>query len=390
MFKKLFQIILLTISFLTFSCVSEQEQLQNYQHKARLCRYGSNYQKSIKYYEKALAVGKNINIPLFTTLNIYINLGENYLNIKKYDKALHYLKKAERLSSKTILKSYEYFQIFELQSMAYRGTGQFKIALEKAHYIYVKALKERKEDKHFHDELAAKYAILISSIYLDLDDFKNALKYMRQACDLAQNTHNLLLKKMTSEKLQKINHEFQIQTLTAKGLYFLKKKQFLKAYKYFSKLENITYMHRTSDGKQYAMANYYLGKLFLSKNEYFKAFEHVEKSINLIKKIDGENAEKLLYYELAALISYKLDNIDDAINFQHKAVFHSLKAYGSNNSRTVITSYFYALLLSRAKRTDEALSILEGIEVKAKKIFKPNSLANKRITALIKKLQFSK
>ncbi len=144
----------------------------------------ADYEKAQQNFEDALKASQaNDNKGMF--INCLGNLGNNYLNQKKYSEAINTFEKALKISKETDNK---YGMSIQLENLgnAYSDIGnQYFIRAMNSHHEALKIIDETGHEAYKYPHLAN-----LGSAYLRLGDFSTALKYNEEALKIAINSRD--------------------------------------------------------------------------------------------------------------------------------------------------------------------------------------------------------
>ncbi|MEA1936503.1 MAG: tetratricopeptide repeat protein [Patescibacteria group bacterium] len=153
---------------------------------ALILRILGEYDKAIKYYEKALEVYLKTtgeNHP--NTANTYNNLGIVYDSKSDYDKAIEYYKKALEIYLKTIGENHpDIANTYNNLGIVYRSKGEYDKAIE----YYKKALEIKlKTISENHPDVAGTYNNL-GVAYESKGEYDKAIEYYEKALEIELKT----------------------------------------------------------------------------------------------------------------------------------------------------------------------------------------------------------
>ena len=171
----------------------DESLIKIYNHRAFLYQELGNGMKALKYYKKAIDIASEIGLKDKKTLMAtYSNMASVYVDINNSKKALTYYEKALSYASTEHANSAYIYSglgsLYLLEGKNSKSLGSFQNAIRlKKKYLGVN-----------HPSFATTY-LKISTLYLQMKEYKNALKYEKKA--------------MSILNLQKREHSFLKQSL---------------------------------------------------------------------------------------------------------------------------------------------------------------------------------
>lgn len=145
----------------------------NSEHYSTLASYYSminNSDLSIQYYERGLTYCQNSNDKAL----FYSNLADEYINVKKYEKAEEYLNKSININSKD---AYVWFLYGNLKQIQDKNLEAFE--------YFEKSIKERKMDNFIQGQLFYSYSLCC----LNLEKCDLSKEYIIKALDIEPNNY---------------------------------------------------------------------------------------------------------------------------------------------------------------------------------------------------------
>lgn len=265
-----------------------------------------NYEKAINYFKKALNIYLSKYDTEYSQISyIYDNIGIVYIEKGEYNFAEDFFNKALRTRKKNFQKepkelAFSYTTIGNLYSIK----GEFNKALN----FYNKVLEIALNNFEFkHPNTAIAYNN-IGLTYRDKGQYDTALNYFYKAIDIQ------------IKKLGKTHPELCV-TYSAIGSVYFEKSEYEIAFKYFNKaldkqLKLLNIEHVDIISSYFNLSNYYLRKY-----EYDKAFEMLNKAFEIEIKISGKNHPIIadIYYNFGGIYLSKAE-FDTATNFYNKGL----------------------------------------------------------------------
>ncbi len=241
----------------------------------------------------------------------YYSLGEKFLQETKYDSALFYLEKVEKIFLNNRSWNY-YVKTLNGISHSLRGLGNYDSSL----VITNQALKFA-EQYFVSDTIIAQIFNQFGYTYRRKSNYKEALKYSIKAKEILNNYTSIPIKSENYSLLGQINDNL--------GKYD-------SALTYFEKAVNNTKEiyggNHPSLGTEYANASL----TYQKKGDYDKAIEYAFKSLELKRNAFGENHEDVatIYSNIGAFYFYIGEN-DLALEYYLKGLSIELKLLKDNN-----------------------------------------------------------
>ena len=243
-----------------------------------------------------------IQIRIFSKdINKNYEKGFYYLENKKYDKAIEYLKKAEE-------ETKDDYNLYYGLGNAYKKLGKVKEAI----IYYEKAYKSAKSKEEIFEA-----AGVIASLYYNQENPDLSIEFCKKALNNTQSTSDL------------------IRIYSLFGLVYTQKEMYQEAIKYFNKVISFD---NSND-----FSHYGLGKVYLNQKEYQKAISEFKKAIDI-------NPTYIKSHKFISIAYYELDDYERAIQHTEKALklINDLPSTERNKEKAMILNN-YAWILLKAK-----------------------------------------
>lgn len=157
----------------------------------------NNHNNAINYYQKAIEILRKESDSLNLGIALY-NTGDEYFNIKKYDKAILFFEESSLIFRNINNLVYNAFNLGSI-GMIYADQGKYVLAKQNIN----QAIEILEEEKYYSP--ISEYLTYMSDIYANQNDLTRAFSYSQRSLELAQKYG---LKKQISNanlKLSKLN-----------------------------------------------------------------------------------------------------------------------------------------------------------------------------------------
>ncbi len=199
---------------------SDESKFYFYSFLAEIAMHDTNFEKAHELIEKSLRISENTNTLEYEIPMLYIEKGEVYYKEKKFDNAILYLLKAEKLLVKYKLDFIKQEEMYALLAKSYKEKNDIENSLkyyEKANEVYKENDKRqgnisadiiKKYDlKSLKDELLAAEQsskrtknVLIVSIFIALTTVLSIIFFYKKREKNNQRKFEALLKSIENEK----------------------------------------------------------------------------------------------------------------------------------------------------------------------------------------------
>ena len=286
----------------------------------------SDYEKSLKYANKALKLANNISFAKGKAESLN-SIGICYMSQGVYASALEYFQKSLKISKKLIDKN-GISRIYVEIGTIYRFQGDFSKALE----YHRKALKIR-------EELGNKSGISnsynnIGIIYSIQGDYPKALEYFQKSLKIREE---LGIKSEISSCYNNI------------GIVYKNQGNYPKASEYYKKALKIH--EELSDKNGISIAYNNIGNIYKYQGDYHKALEYHKKSLKIQEELSDKNGISISYNNIGEIYSLQGD-YPKAYKYYQKSLKISIKIgdkYSETYSYSGLSSLFF-----KHKKTKEA------------------------------------
>jgi len=356
-------------------------------------KFIANYDKAIKYDEKALAIRlKSLGKNHPKTAIAYNNLGGAWMNTGEYNKAIDYYTKALVIYLNNFGKNHPDV------GLAYNNLGlawSYKKANDKAIEYYEKSLAIKlKSFGENHTAIALAYNNLGVAFLDEKGEIDKAIEYNEKALviylnnfgknhpDVALAYHNLggswyrkgeynkaieYYEKSLAIKLKSFgkNHPGVGTSYNNLALAWNEKGENDKAIEYYKKALASDVKAFGENHPKLAINYNNLGVVYNEKGDNDKAIECYEKVLAINIKSFGDSHPDVAesYNNLAFLCSEKGDN-DKAIEYYKKALAINLKSLGEEHSNTTLMQFKIGAELIKQKKYKAAIDVLKkGFEI---------------------------
>lgn len=176
-------------------CNKENVYFYYYQVYAQYEFSLKNLIKSLGYYEKCLKYIDNKKL----IANIYNKIAKVYIEMKNFDEAENYLKKAIKINTS---KKY-----FDGLGNNYYNLGRIQF-YKKNYKLALFYLNKALENDRLNENVYGIFSDLnmIAEIYISSGEFEKAKFYLNESLKLAISTENKILIKIVKEKIEKIRN----------------------------------------------------------------------------------------------------------------------------------------------------------------------------------------
>lgn len=245
------------------------EKVKTYINIGVQYEYLEEYNKTLKYYKKALDIVKS-NKHKFeeaSLLRIYGNLSVVYSRVKKHEKALYYCEKELKIAEKIFSRdNLEVASVYNDVGFVNFNIGNNKKALE----YYEKALEIKESNlKKNNIEILLLYN-RIANVYFNLNEYEKVLNFSEKAINLNKSREkNFYYYKALSYSNMSSAYKY------------LREKE--KAIEYSEKAKDILF--ELFGSERIELANIYtnLGILYLELNQTKKSLEYLEMALKIFK-----------------------------------------------------------------------------------------------------------
>jgi tetratricopeptide (TPR) repeat protein len=346
------------IVILLVSCGVKNRE-EHYFLKAEECYTNKQYEKSIKYIEKAIAINSENDVNFFALAKVYKEMGKYdramqainkalqlnpiheyyfqksllYSHLKDYNNALNVVEKAINLSGIELYKEY--------QASFYMFNGQYDLAIDEFNKLYDNGYNFNEPsqlnyvnmliDKEFYtkamvvintalesDSLNPKYLHQKGLIYFGMAEYKNAIQTFQKAinnCDDEIGLREDSCFFIAESNFLLGNYEASIQGFNELIKEMLQNKEIY--------LKDKIYQNASDFFDTLLMYYAYLCNKLDKVEDYSKLQETLKTMISYIEKENIEimdNYSTAIIYYLVPINDYKLNETDKAISNYRKAL----------------------------------------------------------------------
>lgn len=296
--------------------------------------------KSFEYANQALDLARNIP-DLRQEACAYINIGEYYLDLGKYDLALEYFEKALKDAQKQKFKNIEAVS-FNKIGVVYYLQNKYALCLE----YQFKSLKL--QDKTIKQEIRAQVLSLISYAYSKQGSYQKALDYHFQALKIREELGN-------QNEIAKSHNSI--------GDFYQQQQNYSEALKnYFISLR-ISQKINSKRGQAISLSNVgacytHIGKLKEAKKYQLQAYK--------MKKELGIKKEIAISVRNIGTLFLEEKKLDSAMIYYQNA--YEIETELQNKEGLILIEIQFARVLIAQKKYPEAISYLEEASKSAKKL----------------------
>ncbi len=264
--------------------------------------YNYDYDSAVVFFKKAYDVALQIDSKN-DIANTAVNIGVMYRRQGEYIKSIEYYQKAlgifEELDNKIGLARTHY------------NIANLYYVLSKFNYGLLHAKKALAIADVFYPAIKPDVLNTIGTIYNDLGDYANSIKYLNEALKININNNN---KTEIASNLQNIAN-----TYVDWGKYDLAMLNYTKA---------LSVKKEIGDKFKIAKTEYSIGKLAYKMGDYNKSIQYINSAKGQFDSVGNLSEREIIYLQLSK--SYKgLNNI-------HKAYSTLEKAYQLNDSSNIV------------------------------------------------------
>ncbi len=250
------------------------------------------YQKAIRFYEKALAIKQQSLPPNHPSLaTSYNNIGNVYQNMGDYPKALSYYEKSLAIDQQSLPPNHpDLAMSYNNIGIVYDNTGDYPKALSS----YEKALAIRQQSlPPNHPDLATSYDN-IGIVYDNMGDYPKALSSHEKALAIQQQS-------------LPPNHPDLASSYNNIGVVYKNMGDYPKALSYYEKDLEISQQSLPPNHPDLARSHYNMGLLYEKMGNNSKACSSCERAVEIGQKSLPSNHPHLrIYQEYLAYIKKKL------------------------------------------------------------------------------------
>jgi tetratricopeptide (TPR) repeat protein len=269
-----------------------------------------DYQTALQFQEQALKFytsGDPLHQSKDEISKVYVHMGAAYRHLGKLDLTLKYCSMAADMQSPTGSLAFTYNEI----ALTHRAKGDNRLALEyflKSLHIDERIFKLSK----YHPKLATAYNN-IGEIYIQLNDFENALKYLQYALDI-----HLKGTVSTHTDLAAIYHNL--------GHVYQKEGELKKALEMHEKALEIDIRILNEDHESITSSHFAIAKVHAQLNDLANALYHAEKGLRILLRSQSKDNRSLVaqYQVNLGWIQYQLGNTTKALKIAEKALNNAL------------------------------------------------------------------
>ena len=231
------------------------------------------YKKSELNYFKALGLREKLfGISDKRYISILIDLGDLYMEMDNYSNSEKYLKQAKSLYEKHYGKlDIDYVLAIYNLALLNEKIGKYDDALK----LYFDVLQNFKTNDQINSEDYANTLGMIGNVYLDLEDFQSAKKYLTESVNLIKE----ILGQSSSEYAEK---------LINLGLYYYKIGSYSISEKYFKESQSIIFAQQGEEVSILGEIENNLGLISLAIGDFNLAEAHYLKSLKIKTQLYGE------------------------------------------------------------------------------------------------------
>ena len=255
------------------NALNEATQKNNIAHlfydKADYFYYQYNKDSALHYYNKALALSKDIPLDSLMAASYY-SIGHIYYEIDDYDTAMFYAKKAGKIFQ-FLADSSMLIKVKELEAEIYNYEGKNQKAIN----VCIEIIKyyEAHEDANSKSELVNVYNI-IGNVFINLGAYVKSEKYLTDAIDLAKKYNN--------------KYDLSVSYASLGNLYY-EQKNYSRAKEIFESSFELDIELQDSLGIGFNLFS--LGKTYLSMDSFELALNYLDSGLKVARRIGDKDLE---------------------------------------------------------------------------------------------------
>lgn len=311
----------------------------------------SNLQYKIEIIEAVLNIA-NYNCSHYTEVCFLI--GNLYSEIKKYEHALTYYKRAkESEENKTQLHLKLLTKICNEISSIYNAKGIYDKSLE--YYLYIENYFNSTENVDLLDRALNKH--YIGSAYHDLCEFSKALCYYEQALDLLRNSNNDMELADCYNSIGTLYHDMG---------------EYSNANKYYIQALEIWQTDLLSNRDNLSSVFNNIGEIFHELGDYKNAIKHLEQALSYHNNNDIDTS---IIYNNIGNIYRDMKEFRKALKLQKTALNIQEKAFGSYHPEIARSYNNIGAIYYKTEELDKALYYYKkGLEIREMLLGEDNPL----------------
>jgi len=237
-----------------------------------------NFRNSVKYYEKALKLGKTDTERMLC----YLNLGDAFTQIDFFSRSEYFLQKGLEIANET--KNKKMISAFNGNfGNLFTKMGKFQQARE--YYENVDDSLDL-DEKNKYRKISA-----IANFFLGLGDYQNSIKYFLKSLKIAEATSDDLNIAISCGNL---------------GLCYISIRDFSTAIDYLKR--GLSISEKIEDTKGIAHCTTYLGKVYAFTHDFSNSIEYLLRSVKENKKNSLDSGLSNSYGLLATSYFLQLDS----------------------------------------------------------------------------------
>lgn len=291
-------------------------------HKAVYCEQQHFYEKTIKYYKKALVEQKKVygieSQEVAATLN---NIGLAYSHLSCFDAAMDYYQRAMTLFKK-INKGVSQDSAIMLDNMGkiYHAKHQFSEAFD---YLQQALDVQLKINGEYHDKTADKLNNL-ANLYKDCSEFDKALLHYQRAQAIYRYLHG-----HGSDGEARVLHNI--------GKLYSDQSAFALALKYYEQVLTIVQKQPRRGDPLVAALFVNRGNVYMRCSQLTKATEDYKKALPMLQTIYGKDNLKVVnLYNNFANIALIQSRFTEALAYYSRIIDIYRQVYGTENGHIAI------------------------------------------------------
>jgi len=304
----------------------------------RNSQFISEFKQSIGYFERELTLipfinangekYKTLRADYYTEIEILAQLGQNYVALGQFNKALKLYDKCVSIAERDNLEFYKAVMPTIIADL-YATIGNYKVALKKNKESYeaLRAVNDVSDTTKIANR--GFVAISISNSYLNLTQLDSAL---------------WILDKGLKEKLDTLSISSKQLFVGQRGEVFLEKKEYQKALSYLLEAQNLAVQYDSVVGP--ASYSLELAECYFYLNNYQLAIDKLEQGL-ILKKQRTKEIYLTEDYKLLAKIYKQLGDLEKSNENFEKYI---LNQTALEKSKDTISSTFHAKELSNLER----------------------------------------
>ena len=256
-----------------------------YNGLANVARYENDYQKSVEYQLKNVAILEKVDRPA-NLINSYLNLGNFYKEMYQYEKQEEYAKKALAIANRTGRKEH-YFKSYMFLVFALTMQNEYQKAKP-----YLDSSKKYYSESENHDVLVS-YHLIAGLLYMNLNELDSAMETFKNCLAIAEQYKSVFS-----------IHQSRMQI----GRVLTMQKKFSEAERVL--LSVLDDVKATNEAAQFNVVYDNLSRLYEAWGNYEKAFRYYKQFKEISDSISSEQNKQ---YASGLEVKYETEKKENKI-----------------------------------------------------------------------------